>query len=127
MNYSLPGSSVHGISQGRILEWVAFPSPGHLPKPEIKPTSPALTDGFFTTEPQGKPQDQSFIHFFPFECPVLRSFGDYLFSIELLLLLWQRSIECSCVCLFLGSFIPLICLFFPQYHTLDYCGFIIRV
>ena len=24
MDYSLPGSSVHGISQGRILEWVAI-------------------------------------------------------------------------------------------------------
>ena len=26
MNSSLPGSSVHGISQARILEWVAMPS-----------------------------------------------------------------------------------------------------
>ena len=26
VNYSLPGSSVHGISQARILEWVAMPS-----------------------------------------------------------------------------------------------------
>ena len=25
MDYSLPGSSVHGISQVRILEWVAIP------------------------------------------------------------------------------------------------------
>ena len=25
MDYSLPGSSVHGISQLRILEWVAIP------------------------------------------------------------------------------------------------------
>ena len=37
-----PGSSAHGIFQARILEWVAFPSPGD---PEIKPESlmsPAL-------------------------------------------------------------------------------------
>jgi len=27
MDCSLPGSSVHGIFQGRVLEWVAFPSP----------------------------------------------------------------------------------------------------
>ena len=27
MDYSLPGSSIHGIFQARILEWVAFPSP----------------------------------------------------------------------------------------------------
>ena len=41
--YSAPGSSVHGISQARILEWVAtFSSPGHLPHPRIKPVSPAL-------------------------------------------------------------------------------------
>ena len=26
MNYSPPGSSVHGILQARILEWVAMPS-----------------------------------------------------------------------------------------------------
>ena len=26
MDYSLPGSSVHGIIQARILEWVAMPS-----------------------------------------------------------------------------------------------------
>jgi len=25
MDYNLPGSSVHGILQGRILEWVAIP------------------------------------------------------------------------------------------------------
>ena len=37
------------ISQARILEWVLpFPSPGDLPNPGIKPTSPALTGGFFT-------------------------------------------------------------------------------
>ena len=27
------GSLVHGILQARILEWIAFPSPGDLPKP----------------------------------------------------------------------------------------------
>ena len=31
MDCSLPGSSVHGISQARILEWVDFP--GNLPDP----------------------------------------------------------------------------------------------
>ena len=28
MDYSLPGSSVHGVLQARILEWVAMPSSG---------------------------------------------------------------------------------------------------
>ena len=52
MDYSLPGSFVHGILQARILEWVAnywselpFPILGDLPDPGIKPmsfASPAL-------------------------------------------------------------------------------------
>ena len=42
MDYSLPGSSGHGISQARILEWVAFPSPEDLPNPGIEHGSPAL-------------------------------------------------------------------------------------
>ena len=37
---SLPGSSVHGISQARILEWVPFPSPGGLPNTGVKLASP---------------------------------------------------------------------------------------
>ena len=32
-----------------------FPTPGDLPDPGIKPGSPALAGGFFTTEPPGKP------------------------------------------------------------------------
>ena len=42
MDYSPPGSSVHGILQARILEWVTIPSPGDLPNPGIKPGPPAL-------------------------------------------------------------------------------------
>ena len=34
--------TVDGILQARILEWVAFPSPGHLPNPRIEPRSPTL-------------------------------------------------------------------------------------
>ena len=36
------GSSVHGILQARVLEWVAVSSSGDLPQPEIEPASPAL-------------------------------------------------------------------------------------
>ena len=46
---SPPGSSVHGILQARILEWVAFPSPGDLPHPGVKRESSALAGGFFNT------------------------------------------------------------------------------
>ena len=52
MEHSLPGSSVHGIIQARILECVACPPPGYLPEPGTEPTffmSPALAGGFFTT------------------------------------------------------------------------------
>ena len=41
MNCSPLGFSVHGISQARILEWVAIPSPGNLPNLGFKPMSPA--------------------------------------------------------------------------------------
>ena len=61
INYSLPGFSVHGIVQTRILEWVPFPTPGDLPDPGIEPmslASPALSGRFFTTEPPGKPYKQ---------------------------------------------------------------------
>ena len=52
MDRSLPGSSVHGIFQARVLEWMPFPSPVDLPDPGIKPASlrsPALVGRFFTT------------------------------------------------------------------------------
>ena len=46
MDCSLTGSSVHGILQARIQEWVVIPSqgifPGDLPDPGIKPWFPAL-------------------------------------------------------------------------------------
>ena len=52
MGCSLSGSSVHGILQARILEWVAISYSRDLPEPGIKPASPkspALAGGFFTT------------------------------------------------------------------------------
>ena len=57
MDYVSPlGSSVHGIFQAKILEWVPFPTLGDLPNPEIKAVSlasPALAGGFFTTVASG--------------------------------------------------------------------------
>ena len=51
MDCCLLGSSVHGIFQARILEWVAISFSRDLPNPGIKPASPALAGRFFTTEP----------------------------------------------------------------------------
>ena len=42
MDYSLPGSFVHGIFQARIVEWIAIPFSRDLPDSGIEPGSPAL-------------------------------------------------------------------------------------
>ena len=52
MDCSPPDSSVHGILQARILEWLPFPSPGDLPDPGIEPRSPTLDS--LWSEPPGK-------------------------------------------------------------------------
>ena len=49
---SLPDSSVHGILQARILEWVAITSSRGSSQPGIEPespVSPTLAGSFFTT------------------------------------------------------------------------------
>ena len=56
MGYSPPGSSVHGILQAKILEWVAMPSSRVSSDSGIKSGSPALQAGSLPSEPQGKPQ-----------------------------------------------------------------------
>ena len=52
---SPPVSSVHGILQARILEWVAIPSPEDLSDPGIKPGSPALQADSLPSKPPQKP------------------------------------------------------------------------
>ena len=57
MDRSPPGSSVHGISQARILGWFAISSSGGSSDPGVKPTplaSPALAGGFFTCRAPGE-------------------------------------------------------------------------
>ena len=44
-----------GFSRQKYWSGLPFPSPGDRPNPGIKPTSPDLAGGFFTTEPLGKP------------------------------------------------------------------------
>ena len=53
MDCSLPGSSVPGISQARVLEWAAVSFSGDLLNPGMELASTALAGGFFTTEPPG--------------------------------------------------------------------------
>ena len=58
MDHNLPGSSVHGILQARIREWVAIYSSRGSSQPRdgthISCVS-CIAGGFFTTEPPGKP------------------------------------------------------------------------
>ena len=60
MSYSFatPWTVAHqlpGFSRQEYWSGWSFPSPGNLPNPGIKPMSPALAGGCFTTEPSGKP------------------------------------------------------------------------
>ena len=73
MDHSPPGSSVHGISQAKILEWVAISFSRGSFWPRIEPASPALAGRFFTSnatwfeqtpgdgEGQGKPGVQQYM------------------------------------------------------------------
>ena len=57
MDYRPPGSSVHRISQARILEWVAISFFRGSSKPRDQTFISCITclgSGFFTTEPPGK-------------------------------------------------------------------------
>ena len=55
MDCSLPGSSVHGLLQVRMLKWITISFSGDLLDPGIKPRSPALQADSFPYEPPGKP------------------------------------------------------------------------
>ena len=55
MDYSLPGSSVHGIIHQEYWSGLPCPPPGDLPDPGIKPGSPALHADSLPAEPQRKP------------------------------------------------------------------------
>ena len=65
MDCSQRGSSVHGISQARILEWVAISFSRDLLDPGIEPTSPSLQADSLPLSHQGSPvvlKDQLFLH-----------------------------------------------------------------
>ena len=56
MVYSPPGSSVHGILQERVLEWVAMPSSRGSSLPGIEPRSPNLQAIFCLPSHQRSPR-----------------------------------------------------------------------
>ena len=55
MDYRLPGSSVHGIFQARILEWVAISFSRESSQPRDRIWSPTLQADSLPSEPPGKP------------------------------------------------------------------------
>ena len=46
-----------GFPRKEYWSGLPIPSPGDLPDPRIKPESPVLAGGFFTTEQPGKPNE----------------------------------------------------------------------
>ena len=55
MDYSLPGSSIHGVVQPRVLEWVTISFSRDLLNPEVEPKSPTLQVVTLPSEPPGMP------------------------------------------------------------------------
>ena len=56
MDYSPPGSSVHGISQARILEWIAISFPRRSSWPRDWTHMSCLPCGFFTVAQSREPK-----------------------------------------------------------------------
>ena len=59
LDCSPAGSSLHGISQARILKWLPFLSPGDLLDPGIEHASPAWQADSLTLSHLGSPQRKS--------------------------------------------------------------------
>ena len=55
MDCSSPGSSVHGILQVSIVQWVSSPLSRGSSQPRIEPRSPELHAGYLQSKSPGKP------------------------------------------------------------------------
>ena len=77
-----------GFSRQEYCSELPFPPPGGLPDPGLKPASPVLAGGFFTTEPPGKPwmhiEGRGYIlpvSMFPIHSSFSHPFSNYLLCI----------------------------------------------
>ena len=61
MDYRLPGSSVQGISQARILKWAAISFSRGYYQPRNWTTISCTAGKFFSTKPRGKPQKMAWV------------------------------------------------------------------
>ena len=60
MDYSPPGSSVHGILQARILEWGAIPFSRESSQPKDQTQVSHIAGGFFTVWATREAQDWAY-------------------------------------------------------------------
>ena len=113
---SPPGSSVHGILQAKILEWVAIVFSRGSSRPRDRTQVPCIADRFFTIwairEAQNKKEAVQKLHW---KCPLK-------LSLRLFLVLavddssqcispWKTHLEGNnCFCFF-------VCMFFPKYRS----------
>ena len=65
MDYSLPGSAVHGIFQAIVLEWIAISFSSGSSNPGIKPGSLSLQTDALPSEPPGKSTPRQAGSYFP--------------------------------------------------------------
>ena len=100
MDCSLPGFSVHGILQARILEWFAISFSRDLPHPGIKPGSPALQADALQSEPLEKPKQMVYIPTIEYYLAI-RWASHVAQSVEHLPTMWETWVQ------FLGQEIPL--------------------
>jgi len=56
VDYSLPGSFIHGILQAKILSGLPCPPPGESSQPRDLTQVSRIAGGFFIAEPPGKPK-----------------------------------------------------------------------
>ena len=90
------------FSRQEYRSGLPFPSPGDLPDLGIEPASPALSGGFFTTEPLGRPPaPNTHTHTHPpkerkrreRESQLLESEGTLPFSAHLIIWLFELGVE----------------------------------
>ena len=80
-----PGSSVHGILQARILEWVAISFSRGSSWPRVRTLVSCIVGRFFTTEPPGKPPQSM-----SYASSILQVVSKEIFKVSITTLLLQK-------------------------------------
>ena len=76
VDYSLPGSSVHGILQERILEWVAIPFSKESPRPRDRSCNSCTAGRFFPV--WAAREAQSLLKISLYVCVCVANLGHFL-------------------------------------------------